>query len=327
MNNISFKLNTGFTYISNEFIDKYMVLSPVYSMVYIYGARLACQNISATNKDIAEKLNIFESDVVKAWKFWQNKGLIKYENNSVTFCDLSALSEAAPTSEIKTVKKTKNVFYNPTDINKLSENDKNIKQLISSAEKIIGKTLSPNNTNILMNIYDNMGLSYEVIITLIQYYSDKPLSYIEKVAISWSEKGITTIEQAEAELNSYGIYSKIIKFFGVTDRNFTQPEKKYMEVWINDFKLPLDIIKVACERTIKNTGKVSLAYANKILTNWHENGIKTIEDIAKLDEANSVKNNKTKPAVKPIKNIFNNYDQKIYTDEEINEILRRKANQ
>lgn len=319
MSNINFKLDIGFTCIYNEFIDKYMVLSPIYSMVYIYAARLACQGIAADNKIIADKLNIFESDVVKAWQFWQEKGIVKINDGCIVLLSLNSSFDP------QDIKPSKDIFYNPSVINKLSKNDKGVDQLIKTVEKIIGKPLSPNNLNILMNIYDKMGFTYDVIITLVQYYSDKPLSYIEKVAISWAEKGITTLEQAEGELNSYSVYSKIIRFFGVTNRNYTESEKKYMEIWIKEYKLPLDIIKTACERTVENTGKVSLSYANKILTSWHKNGVKTMADIEKLDLENQQKKTKT-ANIRPVKNVFNNYEQKKYTDEEINEILRRKAN-
>ncbi len=321
MNNIRFKLDTGFTCIYNEFIDKYMVLSPVYSMVYIYAVMLACKGISAENKNIADKLNIFESDVVKAWDFWQEKGVVRIENNCIIFVNLN--SSACSNSDIKS---SKDVFYNPTVINSLADKDKNIDQLIESVEKIIGRTLSPNNLNILMNIYDKMGFTYDVIITLVQYYSDKPLSYVEKVAISWAEKGITTLEQAEDELNSYNIYSKIIKFFGVTNRNYTEPEKKYMEIWVKEYKQSLEIIKIACERAVKNTGKVSLSYANKILSSWYSKGVNTVKDIERLDEENQQHKIKETNNIKPVKNIFNNYEQKKYSDKEINEMLKRKAN-
>lgn len=312
---MSFKLSTGFTHINNNFIDKYMVLSPVYSMVYIYSIRLASEGISAENKDIADKLNIFESDVLKAWKFWEEKGIVKINNNEIEFLNFE------DTVSI-TYKKAETVFYNPSDVKMLAKEDKNIDQLILTVEKIMGKTLSTNNINIVMNMYDHLRLPYEVIITLVQYYSDKSLSYVEKVAISWSERGITTIEAAEAELNSYSIYNKIIKFFGITGRSYTENEKKYMIKWINEYKMPLEVIKIACERAVENTGKASLSYANKILANWCKNGVKNISDIQRLDE----KSIAAKNTAKTVKNVFTNYDQKIYTEEEIKEILRRKAN-
>jgi len=96
-----------------------------------------------------------------------------------------------------------------------------------------------------------------------------------------------------------------------------------MEVWVKDYRFSLDIIKLACEKTVENTGKVSLSYAEKILSSWHKKGVKSVEDAEKADEKPQ-----TKPSVKHSapKNVFTNYTQKVYTDEEIEEILRRKAN-
>ncbi|MGN1318232.1 MAG: DnaD domain-containing protein, partial [Lachnospirales bacterium] len=98
---------------------------------------------------------------------------------------------------------------------------------------------------------------------------------------------------------------------------------KYMEVWINTYKFSLDVIKAACEKTVQNTGKVSLSYAEKILASWHSKGVKTVDDISKLDE--KPENKQPKKTIAP-KNVFTNYTQRVYTDEEIEEIIRRKAN-
>ena len=42
-----------------------------------------------------------------------------------------------------------------------------------------------------------------------------------------------------------------------------------------------DVVKAAYEITVNNTGKASLSYANTILKNWHEDGVKKAGDIAK----------------------------------------------
>lgn len=317
MDDMIFKYNGGATLLYNWFVDNYMAESPVYSMVYIYALRLVSEGKECNNKIIADKLNIFDSDVVKAWKYWSKKNVIKFEGNIVEF-----LSQ--PASETKAIKASKDVFYNPSDVKKLSESDGNINELLKTVEQLMGRTLSPNNVSIVVNMYDKLGLSYEVIVTLVQYYSGKNLSYIEKVAISWAEKGINTIEKAEEELNSYNVYSKIIKFFGVNNRSYTEPEKKYMSIWLNDYKFSLDVIKIACERTVANTGKVSLSYANKILQNWFNKGIRTVDDIKNADNEKAGKLRNVQSNVP--KNVFNNYKQRVYSDEELEEILRRKAN-
>lgn len=317
MSNMSFKISSGFTHIYNWFIDNYMVENPTYSMVYIYALRLVTEGKECSNSIIADKLDIFESDVVKAWKFWHKKGVIAINKNEIEFLDIS--------NNKKDIKLTKDTYYNPSDIEKIAEKDNNFDELVHTIENLVGRTLSHNNINIIANMYDKMGLPFEVIILLVQYYCGrgKGLAYIEKVAISWCERGINTMELAEQEINSYNIYSKIIRFFGVTGRSYTEREKKYMEVWINNYKFSLDIIKLACERTISNTGKVSLSYTEKILASWYTKGVKSVEDVKKLDERHE-----PKPVVKPNtpKNVFTNYTQKVYTDEEIEEIIRRKAN-
>ncbi|MGN1319293.1 MAG: DnaD domain protein, partial [Lachnospirales bacterium] len=202
MNDISFRISGGFTFIHNWFIDSFMSENPMYSMVYIYAVRLVSEGRECSNKIIADKLDIFESDVVKAWKYWHKKGVITIKDNEIIFKD-SLKEEKEAILEQKPVK---DKYYNPSDIEKISEGDKNFDELIETIEKLVGRTLSHNNINIVANMYDKMGLPFEVIVLLVQYYGGKSLSYIEKVAISWCEKGINTMELAEKEINSYNVY-------------------------------------------------------------------------------------------------------------------------
>jgi len=67
------------TSLPNAFIDNYMdKANPVFTLVYIYGLR-KCMSGSGdlTTSELAARLNILETDVVNAWKYWEQQELIK----------------------------------------------------------------------------------------------------------------------------------------------------------------------------------------------------------------------------------------------------------
>ena len=77
----------------------------------------------------------------------------------------------------------------------------------------------------------------------------------------------------------------------------------------------------------EKTNGVAVGYTNGILKNWHENGINTIEAVEQMDKQFSSKiesNENSKENTEVIKNSFNNFNQRVYTDEEIMARLAEK---
>ena len=69
----------------------------------------------------------------------------------------------------------------------------------------------------------------------------------------------------------------VIKKLGL-GRQLSQYEYAYVEKWIVDFKFNFDIIEIALKRT---TSKVnpSFDYIDKLLTDWHDRGFTTAEQV------------------------------------------------
>lgn len=106
-----------------------------------------------------------------------------------------------------------------------------------------------------------------------------------------------------------------------------QKEEKLIRVWLDEYKTPFELIKEACQRTVEKTNGVAVGYTNGILKNWHENGINTIEAVEQMDKqfSNKIENNEnSKGNTEVIKNSFNNFNQRVYTDEEIMARLAEK---
>ena len=142
--------------------------------------------------------------------------------------------------------------------------------------------------SLLFSFYDWLGLPMEVIELLLSYCTASGhtgMRYIEKVAIGWAEEGVNTVEKAAEyiELRKTG-YRSILQAFG-QNRMPVAAEEAYMKKWLQEYKLPLDVVKLACERTVMQTGKASFAYADRILENWKKAGVSAVADVQAQDAA------------------------------------------
>ncbi len=330
MSDIRFVIPRDHTYIDNNFIDSYMskAVSPVYSLVYIYAVRCAQSGISVTNADIADKLGIIESDVVNAWKYWRSQGIVKLSGSKETPVVefLPVVKKAEKNDNIKIVSAKPN--YSPNNIKELMSDNREIKSLLEICESIIAKPLTPRESEILVWMYDSLELPLDVITVLVTYCKNnsKPIRYMEKTAIDWAERGIFTCDAATDYLSIFSSYGKILGFFGIRDRGPTVSDKKYIDKWILDYKMPLEVIEMACSRTVENTGKAAFSYANRIIENWYNTGINTVEAVKKADSEfnDRAEKNKSDKPNRQGGNAFVNYEQKVYTEDEIEEILARK---
>lgn len=339
MSGIKFLCGNAVTAIENDFIDNYMadVPSSVFSLIYIYAYRCAASGISVSNSDIAKKFGIIESDVIKAWKYWKSVGLIttagSREEPVIEFLSCESIKN---NNEKKDDKEKDNVkivverpVFKPSDINEIINGDPEAGGLLKLAESTKGKTLSTRETELIIWMYQTLELPFEVILVLLSfcYKSGKSVRYMEKTAVDWVEKGILTSEAASDYLSYYNNYGQILKFFGVSERSATAPERNYMDKWIKEWSLSMELIETAAKRTVENTGKAAFSYCNKILETWHNAGYKTMKEVENAEAAflNKKSSKQTVPMQQP-KGVFNNYNQKVYSADEIAEILKRKGN-
>lgn len=338
----SIKFLSGFhaTVIDNDFIDNYMAKapSPVFSLIYIYACRCAAEGISVSNSDIAKKFNVIESDVIKAWKYWKKEGFISAggtkEEPYIEFITPNANKESAATVENNTDEKMKIVVakptFKPSDISDIIEDNPEVGELLKIAEVQKGRPVTTKETETIVWMYESLELSFEVLCTLLSfcYKNNKPAKYMEKTALDWVEKGITTLEGASNYLSFFNNYGKVLRYFGVTDRIANQTEQNYINKWIKEWHMSFELIELAAVRTVENTGKVAFSYCNKILESWHKSGLNTVEAIEKSEAEYKGKKSAVKQKTLPQqpKGAFNNYNQKIYSPDEIAEILKRKGN-
>lgn len=281
-----------------EFINKYMVnANATYVKVYLYGLGLCYENKGdVTNSDIAEALDILETDVSKAWRYWKKVGLIRTEGKGTILYNQIPEGEVVQIQDKKKEDspKKKEEVQKPSsmeDISKAMEINPEMKETIKMVEQLLKKTVSMREVESIYTFMQGYKMSEGVVLILFEYcvnLEKTNISYIEKVAQAWYEEGITTIEEATKVLNKLvkeiRMRNKCKKMFGI-ERAFSASEIKYISAWVGEFLMSEAMIKAAYEITVNNTGKLTMPYMNTILRTWFEKGIKTVSQINKKEDS------------------------------------------
>ena len=171
-------------------------------------------------------------------------------------------------------------------MNRLSQ-DEGFSQLLYIAQKYLNKVFTPRDCQVFAYLYEDLGMNEEVLEYLVEYCVQNghtSMRYIEAVARSWHEKGIRTAQEAKDYSASYNRDSfAVMKAFGINSRKPAAPEQKLMDKWFKDYGFSRDVVLEACNRTITAIHNPSFQYADKILTDWKEAGVRGLGDIMELD--------------------------------------------
>ena len=278
----NFKFNMDFVPVPKDFIEHIMpTANASYVMVYLYIMLLAQTGKNAGTADIAKRLGLIESDVINAIKYWNKKGILSGTGENIII-KKSADEELSPENDKKSI----------DDIASIIDGNPTLADLCAIAQETLGKTLANNDIETLYWFYDQLGFSPEVISMLLEYcvsMDKRSMKYIEKVAITWHENNIITMEEAQAYITRASkkdeFTASLRKLFGINDRNLSKTESLYLETWRDEFRMNADMVGLAYEYCIMAIGKLSFPYINTILKRWAEQGILTIPD-AERDHEN-----------------------------------------
>ncbi len=304
--------------LSATFVDKFMYKADGnFVKVYIAGLRQCNENKHLSNVEIANLLGLIESDVIRAWRYWESLGVVQMKQKQdsdyeIIFHDLDKLSEK-PT----VVTETK-PLYSMEEISSRVRGDRHLEDLFSIASRILNKPLSTPDSMVIYSLYDYYRFPLEVIplmLTFCMTNNKKSMRQIERVAQSWIDKGIDSTEKAEAYLKRVESYNKKIaelkKALGIYNRNFTPTETKYINIWLEQLGISIPLIAFAYDICMVNTGKLAMSYMNTILQDWHANGIKTPSQAKEYRKKNPSKP-KTRSEVAVKSTSFSNYAQPEY---------------
>lgn len=187
--------------------------------------------------------------------------------------------------------------YTETDVLQAMDSDRDFRGLYGELQQKLGRNLNTEELKIVLGFVRYLGLPMEVVSMLVTYCKDRAmqkgssrnpsLRSIEKEAYKWAEMGIDTMEEAIAYIQRQNLRAsrlgQLMNVLQIRGRNLTAGEERYAQQWL-DWGFDMDAISLAYERTCLNTGGLSWAYMNKILTSWQRSGLLTAQAVRTGDQ-------------------------------------------
>ncbi len=313
----------GSTVIQNSFIDQYMPCAPgEYVKVYLYLLRCANLGREISVSLVADVFDQTEKDVLRALSYWEKQELIRVrvdedgELVSLVFTDPGGYVPLQNLQE-NPGKKKEDV---PAGIPELADDEREeLSLLYAVAEQYLGRPLSTEEMKDFVYYYSTLGFSSDLIEYLLEYCVMRGATgrhYMRAVALGWAKSGITTVSEAKKESSLYNKnYYTIMKALGLK-RDPALSEQETMSRWLDEYRFSMDLILEACKRSIAQTHQPSFQYADKILRDWHESGVQSMQDVETLDEQwaqkHSAARESQKRAVRGKDSSFNQFPQREY---------------
>lgn len=343
-------MDLGDTPIENIFINDFMPMANgTYVKVYLLGYKYAHDkdgNIEVTNQTIAKHLEIPLEDVLRAWDFWETKGIIekmepkednKY-NYKVKFLNLKQLYIK---NNLSLFNKKELTREKPKSITPQELIDANqiplINKMFNQIDYIMRRQTVTTEKQKILSWIENYNMNPDVIEKAFFYGVERKgqrnINYIEGIIRNWYDSGLTNmeaiLEHFKIQDEKYYRYEKVMKALGLSNRPITQGEMKVIDKWFEEYHFPMEIVIKGCESSSK-VANPNVNYIDGVLSSWYRKGIKTIEDIDEKDRPKEKKEYKVgKPSQSkgtPLKTRFHNFQQRTdkYTSEELENIARKK---
>lgn len=285
-----------------DVVDKHIKLAGSAQLkVLLFILRHAGEKISTV--EIANALSMSEIDVKDSMQYWLETNIISRDSLTNFDENFTVRKEASDSNSICVIDKSefnRNLNRLPGRSEKpdsafvakrINESDE-ISFLMQEAQVILSRPISNGDSATLLMIHDTDGLPVDVILMLMQYavsIGKKSMKYIEKMAISWANEEIDTVEKAENKIRTLENYRKawvsVEKIIGIEQRSPSLKEDETANRWINIWKISEDLIKEAYDRCVNSKGKYILSYMDGIIKRWYKSGIKTLSQVADNDKS------------------------------------------
>ena len=280
-----------------------------YLKIYLYLIFLSKYGKDVKLNDLSKKLNIPLKEINDGTKFLEEQGLIMKKTTGYVIIDLQEV--------------TLHNLYTPN----LSLSKEKIEQNAKSKSK--SKAIEHINNMYFQGImgpswyndidlwFRKYGFDEQVMIALFDYcYKRSALhrNYVQTVAEAWASNKVKTWNDLDNYYSNQESLNKIKKSIAKKLGKYnglTQYEQAYIENWVSNFGYDMDIIEIALKRTTFKQNP-TFEYINNIITNWHERGLKTPEQVNAFLEQRKKQEKNTKDLKSKVNKA--NYEQRSYNN-------------
>ncbi len=260
--------------------------------VYLYLLYYAKNDNNVELDSISKNINLSLAQIQDAFSELEENNLIIKLPNGYTIANL----QEQYLNKVYAPKVTSSV----EDIKRINENSERAKSTETINNLFFDGVMNSTWSTAIDLWYNKYGFSEEVMIALFNYAKENTpninTAYVQTIAESWHKDGIKTFDDLEKveiqkEKNSK-VYKQIATTLGLK-RNLINDETAYIQKWTNDYGYNIDIIEEALKKAGSLT-HLNFKYFDTILTDWHEKGLITLDDIqsyksSKKDQASKIK--------------------------------------
>lgn len=328
---ISLERPTSDVLISSDFITDYMPsANGEYVKLYLYLLKALQTGSAFSLSDIADIFEITEKDVIRALKYWDNQKILSLTYDGK---DISNITLRTPWDEEKPPEKEpepplqamtlpqENVseFSVTSAMMREAEESDAFKDLLNLTKIYFKKPLNNMDYEKLIWIFFQMGKNFDACEVLVEYCAEhkkkvRPMRQLEALACQCIEEELFLAKDIRSHLLHQHHCELVKEALGVSRKALATTELTFIRRWFEEWGFDEALVKEACARATRNTEDNRFEYANKILENWHEEKIHTMQQVSEKDQKFK-EQKKSRPAksggsTSSYSNRFNNFEQR-----------------
>lgn len=259
-------IDSGYTCVDNKFLINYLPEAPdMRSAVYLLGLTLADSAGTDNSLDtIALKLNISREDVLDAYRYWEELGLVHIVDDAdkkVIYLDVRSTASA-----LKKIKPSKYAKFS-----------KDMQAVIS------GRMITVNEYNEYYMFLENTTFEPSALVSVAKYCvetkgNDINYAYILTVARNQLKKGATTLAAVQERLNGQQKYDDDLKLVFKAlkiSRAFDYSDREMYEKWTKEMGFTQDVVVKVASR-VKTGGMTKL---DGLMSDYYKHGTLSVSEI------------------------------------------------
>lgn len=259
------------TVVDNIFINNFLPDAPDLCVkVYLMGLSKCANSVAPDNNitNFANVLNVTEQDIVGAFNYWQEQGVVQVINTNpleVRFMPLD--------SSLGNIKK-----YN---IGKYTDFNIQVQEILSK------RMITPTEFSEYYNVIEKLHIQPEALIMIVKYCADLKgenvgYPYIITVAKNWEKEGVHTCEDVENKITELGVLdndiSLVLGALG-TKRKVQLEDVQMLNRWTKELDFDLNTIIAVAKRCNLKKVKADINYLNNLLNKYYEMRLNSIVEI------------------------------------------------
>lgn len=226
----------------------------------------------ASPDEIAEICAISRTRASSAISFWRESGVFAGDITPTITSEFEERLMRGELDEERSIKVAKDI------------KEFGLASVIDECARLMKKNVSTTDVKKISALHTQYALSEEYILTLAAYLAEKKkltTSRLVDEALKLADKDINTTEELELYIkdkeSESAIEREIRKVIGY-ERKPSEKERAFYKKWSSEYGYFTEIIGEAREITVNATGRDRLSYMDKVLTDWHSAGCRTLSE-------------------------------------------------